>query len=148
LNPYDLQRFLYAQSGVFDSVLRELNAGRKNSHWMWFIFPQVSGLGRSSTAKHYAIASIEEARAYLAHPELSGRLRECCELLLRHRNRRAEDVLGGVDALKLRSSMTLFAGISDEPVFSAVLDAFFDGHPDPVTESTLDRWRAGGDTGG
>lgn len=145
-NPFDLQRFLYAQSGVYESVLRELKSGRKTSHWIWFIFPQVTGLGRSSTAKHYAIGSFEEAHAYLAHSELSARMRECCELLLRHRGGLAEDILGSVDALKLRSSMTLFAGVSDEPVFGAVLDAFFEGHPDPATVSTLDRWR-GGDAG-
>lgn len=129
-----LDRFVDAQAGVWAQVLAELKAGRKTSHWMWFVFPQIAGLGRSETARFYAIADVAEARAYLAHPLLGARLREAAEALLAHRGRSAEAMLGGIDAIKLRSSMTLFEAVApDEPVFAAVLDAFFSGQRDPET---------------
>ncbi|MCG7346746.1 DUF1810 domain-containing protein [Sphingomonas sp. ACRSK] len=129
-----LDRFVDAQAGVWGNVLAELKAGRKTSHWMWFVFPQIAGLGRSETARFYAIADVAEARAYLAHPLLGARLREAAQALLTHRGQSAEAVLGGIDAIKLRSSMTLFEAVApDEPVFAAVLDAFFSGQRDPET---------------
>ena len=129
-----LDRFVDAQAGVWAQVLAELKAGRKTSHWMWFVFPQIAGLGRSETARFYAISDVTEARAYLAHPLLGARLREAAAALLAHRGRSAEAMLGGIDAIKLRSSMTLFEAVApDEPVFAAVLDAFFSGQRDPET---------------
>ena len=129
-----LDRFVEAQAGVWTQALAELKAGRKTSHWMWFVFPQIAGLGRSETARFYAIADVAEARAYLAHPLLGARLREAAQALLTHRGQSAEAVLGGIDAIKLRSSMTLFEAVApDEPVFAAVLDAFFSGQRDPET---------------
>jgi uncharacterized protein (DUF1810 family) len=133
----DLQRFLDAQAGVYDRALDELRAGRKTSHWMWFVFPQIAGLGRSPMAQRYAIGSLEEARAYLAHPVLGPRLVECASALLDHAGTSAAAILGDVDALKLRSSMTLFARAGEEPVFQQVLDAFYAGEPDPATEQRL-----------
>ena len=133
---HDLDRFVAAQERVYDDVLAELRRGRKTSHWMWFVFPQLAGLGRSETSRHYAITSLDEARAYLAHPVLGARLRACASLLLAVPGRKsAEDILGPVDAVKLRSSMTLFqrAGI-DEPLFAKVLDRFWDGVPDAATD--------------
>ena len=136
---FDLQRFVRAQDegGTYEQALGELRRGRKVSHWMWFVFPQLAGLGRSSTARYYAVGSLAEAQAYLAHPVLGARLRECAAVLVGLRGRRAEEVLGGVDALKLRSSMTLFARAApDEPVFAEVLERYFPG-PDPATERLL-----------
>ena len=133
---HDLDRFVRAQDqgGTYDRALAELRAGRKTSHWMWFVFPQVAGLGRSSTAQHYAIRSLDEARAYLAHPVLGPRLVECAEAVLTHPERTALDIMGSPDDLKLRSSMTLFAlAAPDEPVFQQVLDTFFGGAADPRT---------------
>jgi uncharacterized protein (DUF1810 family) len=133
-DPYDLRRFVDAQAGAYDAAVRELRAGRKTSHWMWFVFPQIAGLGRSGMAQRYAIASLDEARAYLAHPVLGARLRECAEALLGLQERSAAAVLGGVDAMKLRSSMTLFAlAAPDEPVFRQVLERFYGGEEDPET---------------
>ena len=135
-DPYDLQRFVQAQDagGTYDAALRELRAGRKTSHWMWFVLPQVAGLGRSETARHYALASVEEARAYADHPVLGPRLRECCEALLALGTRDAAAALGLVDAQKLRSSMTLFAlAAPEDGLFAQVLDRFFDGEQDPLT---------------
>jgi uncharacterized protein (DUF1810 family) len=140
IDPHDLQRFTDAQDtgGTYDRALAELRAGRKASHWMWFVFPQVAGLGRSGTAQRYAIASLEEARAFLAHPVLGPRLRGCAQALLALDTRRAEAVLGPVDALKLRSSMTLFARAApDEPVFGRVLEQYFAGEEDPETTRRL-----------
>ena len=134
---YDLDRFLWAQEGVIEAVREELRRGRKSSHWMWFIFPQVEGLGRSATAQRYAIRSRDEASAYLAHPQLGPQLLECCDLLLLHRGSPIEGILGGVDALKLRSSMTLFAAISGEARFTRVLDSFYEGQADAATETVL-----------
>ena len=133
----DLERFLWAQDGVIDQVLEELRQGRKTSHWMWFVFPQVVGLGHSATAQRYAIRSLDEACAYLAHPTLGARLRDCCRLLLSHRDTAPEEILGVVDALKLRSCMTLFQAASSEPVFDEVLDAFYQGQPDSMTLAIL-----------
>ena len=137
-DPYDLARFVTAQEPVLDRVRAELRRGRKSSHWMWFVFPQVAGLGSSSTARHYAISGLDEARAYLAHPVLGPRLRECAELAAAVESGSAADVFGYPDDLKLRSSMTLFARAApDEPVFTAVLDRYFDGEPDPATLERL-----------
>jgi uncharacterized protein (DUF1810 family) len=135
---HDLERFVRAQARVFDDVLRELQHGRKSSHWMWFVFPQIAGLGRSETARVYAIGSLDEARAYLAHPLLGPRLRECARLLLEIEGRTADEILGPIDALKLRSSMTLFLRAApDEPVFAAVLDRFYGGVADEATDAIL-----------
>lgn len=132
--PFDLDRFKGAQDRVYPQVLRELKTGAKRSHWMWYIFPQIAGLGQSPTAKHYAIASLDEARAYLRHPVLGARLRECAALALAVEGRTAEQVFPHPDHLKFRSSMTLFA-LADpgEPVFQACLDKFFGGEADPAT---------------
>lgn len=135
---FDLDRFVAAQEGVYDTVLAELRAGSKRTHWIWFVFPQVRGLGRSSTAQHYGISSLAEARAYLAHPVLGPRLRECARLLATHTGRSATQILGYPDDLKVRSSMTLFARAADDPAdFRAVLDAFYGGEEDPATLDLL-----------
>ncbi|HEX6521225.1 MAG TPA: DUF1810 domain-containing protein [Streptosporangiaceae bacterium] len=139
-DPYDLQRFVAAQDagGTYDHAVAELRAGRKTSHWMWFVFPQIAGLGLSSTSRRYAISSLPEARAYLAHPVLGVRLIECATILTSLRGRSAEQIFGGVDALKLRSSVTLFMHAAPgEPVFWHVLDRYFDGLPDPATEQRI-----------
>jgi uncharacterized protein (DUF1810 family) len=139
-DPFDLQRFVQAQDqgGIYDQALRELQAGRKHSHWMWFVFPQVAGLGSSPMAQHYAISGLAEARAYLAHPVLGRRLVECARALTGLETADAEQVFGPVDAQKLRSSMTLFTHAApDEPVFRQVLDQFFDGAEDEATTSRL-----------
>ncbi len=131
---YRLARFVEAQQGVYDDALAELRQGRKRSHWMWFVFPQLAGLGRSATAQYYAIASLDEARAYLAHPVLRARLRECAEVVAACAAGSAEQIFGGTDALKLRSSMTLFdLAAPDEAVFRAVLDRYYGGTPDAAT---------------
>jgi uncharacterized protein (DUF1810 family) len=131
---FDLQRFLAAQEGAMASVREELRAGRKRSHWMWFVFPQLRGLGSSAMAQHYGIASLEEARAYLADPVLGERLRECCELMLAVPGRSAHEILGSPDDLKFRSCVTLFAlAAPDEPLFRRCLDRFHGGGPDPRT---------------
>jgi uncharacterized protein (DUF1810 family) len=133
----NLDRFVEAQDGAYDDALAELAAGRKRTHWMWFVFPQIAGLGSSPTAQFYAIASLDEARAYLAHPVLGPRLRECAQALLAVEGRSARDILGYPDDLKLRSSMTLFARAADDPaLFQAVLDRYYDG-PDPLTLKLL-----------
>lgn len=137
----DLDRFVVAQDdhATYDRALSELRAGRKTSHWMWFVFPQVAGLGQSPTAKHYELAGLEEARAYLDHEVLGPRLLACCRALLElDDGSTAEQVLGSVDAMKLRSSMTLFARADpDQRVFPDVLDRFFDGGPDERTLALL-----------
>ncbi len=136
-DPFDLARFAAAQDGVYPDALAELRRGRKTSHWMWFVFPQLRGLGRSPMAQHYGIASLAEARAYLAHPILGPRLIEASAAVLAAPGD-AETILGSVDALKLRSSMTLFAAATDDPTpFAAVLQRFFDGVPDAATEQLL-----------
>ena len=132
-----LERFTDAQDGVYDAALAELRAGRKRSHWMWFVFPQLDGLGSSPTARRYAIRDLAEARAYLAHPVLGARLREAARAVLAVEGRTAEQILGYPDDLTLRSSMTLFARAADDPAeFRAVLDRYYDG-PDPRTEELL-----------
>jgi uncharacterized protein (DUF1810 family) len=133
-----LQRFLDAQAPVYDEVLAELRAGRKTSHWMWFIFPQLRGLGHSSLAQHYGIASRAEALAYVQHPLLGARLRECMALLLAHKELSAEDIFGSIDAMKLRSCATLFAAVApQEPVFQQVLQQFYFGQPCHRTQQLL-----------
>jgi len=135
----DLGRFIEAQDSVYGRVLGELRGGRKLSHWMWFIFPQLAGLGSSETSKRYAIRSLDEARAYLAHPVLGARLRECAGLLLATSARTAEEIVGPVDARKLRSSMTLFhRAAPGEPLFSKVLERFYGGVPDDATDALLE----------
>jgi uncharacterized protein (DUF1810 family) len=137
-DPFNLQRFVDAQARVYKHVLRELRAGRKESHWMWFVFPQVAGLGQSPTSIHFAIASLDEARAYLAHPIVGPRLRECAKLVLDVEGRTARQIFGPVDEMKFRSSMTLFASAApDEPLFSQCLDKYFGGAPDPATLEKL-----------
>ena len=140
-SPFDLRRFVEAQDsgGTYDSALRELRAGRKTSHWMWFVFPQLAGLGRSSTARHFALRGADEARAYLAHPVLGPRLRECARTCADLPTVDPVAVLGDVDAQKLRSSLTLFALVApDEPVFRQVLDRWFGGD-DRLTHELLGR---------
>ncbi len=139
-DPFRLRRFLEAQDtgGVYDSALRELRAGRKRGHWMWFVFPQITGLGHSPTAQLYAISGLQEADAYLAHPVLGPRLVECAGTLASLPETDATTVLGPVDAQKLRSSMTLFARADPEqPVFQEVLERYFGGEQDPATTSRL-----------
>ncbi|GAA3351737.1 DUF1810 domain-containing protein [Amorphoplanes nipponensis] len=134
----DLARFVDAQRDVYPQALAELRAGGKRSHWMWFVFPQIAGLGRTATAQHYAVADLAEARAYLAHPVLGPRLTECAEALLAVRGRTATQILGTPDDLKLRSSMTLFAHAADDPgVFRAVLERYYGGQDDPLTLQRL-----------
>ncbi len=126
------------QGGTYARALQELRRGRKASHWMWFVFPQLAGLGQSTTARHFALSSLEEARAYLQHPVLGLRLRECAAVIATLEAGTAEDVLGGIDALKLRSSMTLFQRVApDYPVFDAVLDRYFGGQSDATTDRLL-----------
>lgn len=135
-----LGRFLEAQEPCYADVLAELRRGRKTTHWMWFIFPQVAGLGSSAISQRFAIGSLDEARAYLAHPVLGARLRECADLLLGTGERSAEEILGRIDAMKLRSCMTLFARAApDERVFRDVLDRYFDGVEDAATTALLAR---------
>lgn len=137
---YDLERFVAAQEGVFDTVLAELRAGSKQSHWMWFIFPQISGLGSSPMARRYAICSIEEAEAYLNHPLLGQRLMECCRILLSLDQANAEEIFGFPDEMKLRSCLTLFEQVSAKPnVFADLLAKYFDGNPDPKTLERLEQ---------
>jgi uncharacterized protein (DUF1810 family) len=137
-DPHDLQRFVDAQEPMYAQVRAELTAGRKQSHWMWFIFPQLAGLGRSEMARRYAISSREEAAAYLRHPVLGERLRECAGLVHRVDGRTAREIFGGVDAMKFRSSMTLFANVApDIPIFRACLETFFASEPDPATLERL-----------
>jgi uncharacterized protein (DUF1810 family) len=139
-DPFDLQRFVAAQEadGTYGAALRELRQGRKQTHWMWFVFPQVAGLGRSSTAQHFAISGLPEARAYLAHPVLGPRLLECAATLTQLAATDAAAIFGAVDAQKLRSSMTLFEQAApDQPVFQQVLDQYFGGEADEGTTRRL-----------
>ena len=135
---YDLQRFVDAQRDVYATALAELRAGRKRSHWMWFIFPQLEGLGRSEMARRYAIRSADEAAAYLAHPVLGKRLRECASAVAMHEERDVDEIFGDPDNMKFHSSMTLFADVApDEAIFQTCLDRFFGGEPDHVTIARL-----------
>jgi len=127
-DPYNLNRFLESQDGVYSTVLSELKSGNKQSHWMWFIFPQVAGLGRSPTSQYYTIKSKQEAEQYLEHPILGARLKECSEILLGIENKTAREVFGRPDDLKLRSAMTLFASLTEPgSVFDNVLGKYFQG---------------------
>jgi uncharacterized protein (DUF1810 family) len=139
MSGFELERFVAAQAGAYDGVLDELRHARKVGHWIWFIFPQVAGLGRSAMSQHYSIGSLAEAQAYLAHPVLGPRLRTCAGLLLAApADRTADQILGELDALKIRSSMTLFHRAEpDDPVFRSVLDRFYDGVADPATDARL-----------
>jgi uncharacterized protein (DUF1810 family) len=138
MDEFKLQRFVDAQAPVIDRVFDELRAGRKRSHWMWFVFPQIAGLGRSGTAQHYAIVSLAEARAYMAHPLLGSRLGECSALALAVTGRSVHEIFGAPDDLKFRSSMTLFARADPAAeVFRACLEKYFDGQPDAGTLSLL-----------
>jgi len=135
---YDLERFVQAQAPVYANVVNELRAGRKQSHWMWFIFPQIAGLGRSEMAQRYAIANDDEAADYLAHPVLGARLRECAGIVAGLDESDANAIFGAPDDMKFRSSMTLFADTApDEAVFQACIDKYFDGEPDPETLARL-----------
>jgi uncharacterized protein (DUF1810 family) len=135
---FNLERFVDAQAPVYEQVRRELKAGRKESHWMWFIFPQIKGLGQSPMSIRFAIASRDEAKAYLAHPVLGPRLRECATLALDVEGGTSRDIFGSIDEMKFRSSMTLFARAApDEEVFQRCLDKYFAGAPDPVTLARL-----------
>ncbi|MGE0219997.1 DUF1810 domain-containing protein [Mycolicibacterium sp.] len=137
MDTFDLQRFVDAQDRVYPTVCAELRAGAKRSHWIWFVFPQLRGLGRSATAEFYGISGLAEASAYLAHPVLGARLRECAGLLADVEGRSARQVLGYPDDMKVRSSMTLFARAGDDAVFRTVLDRFYDGREDPATLALL-----------
>jgi uncharacterized protein (DUF1810 family) len=143
-DPYDLARFVEAQDGVYEYALDELRHGRKTRHWMWFVFPQVAGLGYSATSRRYAISGLDEAVAYLAHPLLGARLRECAAAVAASGASSAEQIFGGIDAIKLRSSMTLFhLAAPDEAVFTDVLDRYFGGAPDAKTVELTRPRRAG-----
>lgn len=137
-DPYNLQRFVAAQAPVFEQVCAELRAGRKETHWMWFVFPQIEGLGRSATARKFAIASRAEAEAYLRHPILGARLRECTRLANLVQGRSVGEIFGSPDDLKFRSSMTLFAAVaSGNAVFDEALRKYFGGAGDPATLERL-----------
>jgi uncharacterized protein (DUF1810 family) len=137
--PFHLERFVSAQQGVYEGALRELRQGRKTGHWIWFIFPQLAGLGRSETSRFYGIESLAEARAYLDHPVLGARLRECAGAVLATSGRTAEDIFGSLDAMKVRSSMTLFQRAApDEVLFTQVVERFYGGVGDNATDALLD----------
>ena len=135
---FDLERFVRAQEPVYATVLTELRAGHKRSHWMWFIFPQIAGLGHSEMGHRYAIATADEAAAYLAHPVLGKRLRECASIVAALDDIPAEEIFGHPDDRKFRSSKTLFADVApDEAAFQACIDKYFDGEPDEATLARL-----------
>lgn len=139
-DPFDLKRFLDAQRGVYEQALAELRAGRKRTHWMWFVFPQMRGLGSSETSRYYGIGSREEAAAYLEHPVLGLRLRECAEALLAVEGRSASQIFGYPDDLKLQSSMTLFAHVAGaQSAFLRVLDKYYGSERDPRSLELLQR---------
>ena len=136
----DLHRFIEAQEPVFQNVIRELQAGAKRSHWMWFIFPQIAGLGHSRTARFYAIKTISEAKEYMAHPVLGMRFIACTQILITHDGISAIDIFGDTDAMKLQSSMTLFAHVTEpNSVFQQTLDKYFDGELDRRTLDLIDK---------
>ena len=147
-DPFDLQRFVSAQNepagklNTYETALEELRSGKKRTHWMWFIFPQIEGLGHSSTSRRYAIKSAEEARQYLKHPVLRERLVACAEALLALEGRSAAGIFGSPDDMKLRSSMTLFAAVGQDAVFSQVLDKYFGAQPDTRTLALLNQHNA------
>jgi uncharacterized protein (DUF1810 family) len=136
---FDLERFVAAQGGVYDAALSEIRRGSKRSHWMWFIFPQIAGLGTSDMARRYAIKSLDEARAYLGHPVLGRRLRECVSALQDLPATTAEEVFGSIDAMKLRSSLTLFNEARPEPLFRAAIERWFSGVQDEATIEQIER---------
>ena len=137
---YGLERFTRAQDGTYEQALAEITGGRKRSHWMWFVFPQFAGLGMSPTSQHFAIRSLSEARAYLAHPTLGPRLQQCANALLSLEGRTAHEIFGSPDDLKLRSSATLFAAVSSSgSVFHQLLDRHFDGEPDERTLELMEK---------
>ena len=139
---YGLERFVDAQDqgATYQHAVDELRRGRKTSHWIWFIFPQIAGLGRSPTSRHYAISSLEEARNYLRHPVLGRRLLECSEIVATTEHKTALEIFGPIDAQKLRSSMTLFMRAAPEQLlFQQVLDRYFEGSPDTATDDLIDR---------
>lgn len=137
-DPFNLQRFVDAQAPVYGQVVDELRAGRKRTHWIWFVFPQIAGLGSSATAAHYAITSLDEARAYLRHDLLGPRLRECTQLVNAVRGRSIGQIFGSPDDMKVRSSMTLFAhATSDNEDFLTLLNRYYDGEEDPLTLQRL-----------
>ncbi len=140
IRTYDLQRFVDAQDPIYRQVCAELAAGAKTSHWMWFVFPQLKGLGRSATAEHFGIASKGEARAYLQHPVLGPRLSECTRIVLEVEGRTAAQIFGSPDDMKFRSSMTLFAAVADDPLFRRAIEKYFDGD-DQATIAMLQRPR-------
>jgi uncharacterized protein (DUF1810 family) len=143
-DPFNLERFVAAQAGVIEAVQAQLRAGRKTSHWMWYVFPQIEGLGFSALAQFYALASLDEARAYLAHPVLGERLRACVALVLGVQGRSLGAIFGSPDDMKFRSSMTLFdRAAPEEPVFSQALTQFCGGEADPATLSILERLARG-----
>ena len=139
-DPYRLTRFVTAQNNwdMYENALEELKQGRKVDHWMWFVFPQIAGLGHSTASRTYAISSLEEAQAYLQHPVLGPRLRECAQTLLAVRHRTATQIFGSIDAIKLRSSMTLFAAANPtDGIYREILNKYFDGAPDNLTTDRL-----------
>jgi uncharacterized protein (DUF1810 family) len=136
-DPYNLQRFVDAQRSVYSNAVAELRQGKKRSHWMWFVFPQVVGLGFSPMAERFAITSPEEAIAYLGHEVLGPRLRECTRLVLDVKNKTAHDIFGSPDDLKFRSSMTLFSAVSDDPVFADAIARYYAGEKDQATLGIL-----------
>jgi len=141
-DPHNLQRFVDAQDGVIGTALAELRAGLKQSHWMWFVFPQLAGLGRSPTAQFYGIESMDEARAYLAHPLLGARLRECVDTIGAWAGKRTpQQILGPIDAMKLRSCLTLFDQVEADGPFGGVLAVLFDDNPDERTLALLNAAR-------
>lgn len=134
----DLDRFIDAQEHAYVGALEELRRGRKTGHWIWYVFPQVAGLGQSAMSQRHAIASLEEARRFLAHPVLGARLRECAAVVLASGGRSAEEIFGSIDAMKVRSSMTLFhRAAPDEPVFAQVLERYYGGVADELTDALL-----------
>lgn len=139
MTDFNLQRFHDAQKYSFQIALTEIKAGFKRSHWMWYIFPQIKGLGRSATSEYYGITCVDEAKAYLEDDVLGTRLREICEELLNHSDKSAQDIFGGIDSIKLKSSMTLFDKVSPNDVFGKVLDAFFEGKHDDYTLVVTDK---------
>lgn len=136
-DPFDLNRFVSAQEPVYEQALAELRRGRKTSHWMWFVFPQIAGLGHSAMAQRYAISGPEEARAYLEHPVLGARLRECCAALFAIEGKSAYEILGSPDDMKLKSSMTLFDFAEPSSIFAEVLERYYDAEKDERTLSLL-----------
>lgn len=137
---HDLNRFIKAQQNSYEQVVEELERGRKSSHWMWYVFPQIDGLGRSTMAKHFALSSLEEAREYLGHPILGSQLRQCTGLVLQHSGvLDASQVFGSIDAMKFRSSMTLFSLIEPDGIFSQALELFYNSTPDLLTLQLVGR---------